>query len=75
MGGARRGGGEAGAGGGERLHYYQGFHDVASVLLLVSGQDSPMVCAILDRVARWYVRDAMEPNFATLAACLEVVFP
>ena len=53
----------------------QGFHDVASVLLLVAGQDTAMVCAILDRVARWYVRDAMAPDFSTLAACLQVVFP
>ena len=62
-------------GGEERLHYYQGFHDIASVLLIVAGQEIAMVCSMLERIASWFVRDAMRPNFAQLSLCLDVVFP
>ncbi|CEG69778.1 hypothetical protein RMATCC62417_05792 [Rhizopus microsporus] len=43
------------------LHYYQGFHDICSVFLLLFGEK--YACQLMERVALFYLRDAM---FATL---------
>ncbi|CAO3673614.1 unnamed protein product [Rhizopus stolonifer] len=43
------------------LHYYQGFHDICSVFLLLFGEKP--ACQMLERVSLFYLRDVM---FATL---------
>lgn len=43
------------------LNYYQGFHDICSVLLLVGGEQ--LGFHLTERVALFYVRDAMNPSF------------
>ncbi|WFD31905.1 GTPase-activating protein gyp8 [Malassezia sp. CBS 17886] len=64
------------------LHYYQGFHDVVSVVLLTmcaSASDDASTAAFLraqrvvDRLALHFVRDAMTQDLAPIMAQLKIV--
>lgn len=39
------------------LHYYQGFHDICSVFLLLFGEK--YACQMIERVSLFYLRDMM----------------
>ena len=53
--------------------YYQGFHDVASVLLVnISNMDS--ASSLLSQVARNYLHDAMRKDFSALTLLLTSTF-
>jgi hypothetical protein len=38
------------------LHYFQGFHDIASVIMLVCGVEDGLAYAILERISVTYIR-------------------
>lgn len=57
-----------------RLNYYQGFHDVASVIFVNMSRDPQLASATLERIAQSHLRDAMKEDFADVSALLEIVF-
>eukprot|EP00027_Filamoeba_sp_ATCC50430_P002344 CAMPEP_0168553946 /NCGR_PEP_ID=MMETSP0413-20121227/7516_1 /TAXON_ID=136452 /ORGANISM="Filamoeba nolandi, Strain NC-AS-23-1" /LENGTH=358 /DNA_ID=CAMNT_0008584651 /DNA_START=132 /DNA_END=1205 /DNA_ORIENTATION=- len=50
------------------LHYYQGFHDVASVFLLIAGEENAF--AMVERLSLYHIRDALD---ATLESTKQVL--
>lgn len=58
----------------ERLNYYQGFHDVASVIFVNMSRELKLASAILERIAQSHLRDAMKEDFSDVSALLEIVF-
>ena len=58
----------------ERLNYFQGFHDVASVIFVNMAREPQLGSAILERIAQSHLRDAMKEDFSDVSALLEVVF-
>mmetsp|Transcript_19084 Transcript_19084/g.23486 ORF Transcript_19084/g.23486 Transcript_19084/m.23486 type:complete len:431 (-) Transcript_19084:211-1503(-) len=63
-----------GQGGGRRLNYYQGFHDVASVIFVTMPQKPELASKILQRIALSHLRDAMKKDFTYSSALLETTF-
>jgi len=59
----------------EEHHYYQGLHDVVSVLLLVAGSNACTVYQWSSAVLNDFLRDASAPSFAPVLACLETLWP
>ncbi|GAB5030083.1 tbc domain-containing protein [Nannochloropsis oceanica] len=58
------------------LHYYQGFHDVLSVLVLVMTEDDDLCFAVAERVALYYLGDyTRRPDFSVLTPLLELLLP
>jgi len=57
-----------------RLNYYQGFHDVASVIFVNMTRETELACAILHKLAASHLRDAMMQDFTNISALLEIVF-
>lgn len=57
-----------------RLNYYQGFHDVASVVFVNMSREPQLASAILGRIAQSHLRDAMKEDFSDVSALLEIVF-
>ncbi|TPX63789.1 hypothetical protein SpCBS45565_g06364 [Spizellomyces sp. 'palustris'] len=55
------------------LHYYQGFHDVASVLLLVLKPKLASAC--LEPLALFYLRDFMAPSLQSSMNQISLLFP
>lgn len=55
------------------LHYYQGFHDVCLVFLLVLGEDLGFVAS--ERVAVYYLRDAMSHDLELVVQLLSLIYP
>jgi hypothetical protein len=61
---------------GGKLLYYQGFHDVVGVVLLVVGADTKMVCALSSRIAESFLIDAMATrSFEPVVDSLQRLFP
>ncbi len=59
-----------------RLNYYQGFHDVASVIFVNFSQEPEMSHSILHRLASTHLRDVMMEDFSNISALLEsVLYP
>ena len=58
----------------QRLNYFQGFHDVASVIFVNMVREPQLGSAILERIAQSHLRDAMKEDFSDISALLEVVF-
>ena len=56
----------------DRLHYYQGFHDICSVLLLVLGERAAFIAA--ERLALFFLRDAMAPNLSLIMKQLSLLY-
>lgn len=55
------------------LHYYQGFHDVCSVLLIILGEElATMVAEIL---ALFWLRDFMHPTLDPVMSMLSLIGP
>lgn len=57
------------------LHYYQGFHDVCTVALLVAGGDERTAFCIAEAVGLRWLRDAMRADFGSLASTMRLLFP
>jgi hypothetical protein len=55
------------------LHYIQGFHDVASVLLLVAGE--PTAFLAVERMSLTHIRDALRPALSVVMQMLSLIFP
>ena len=56
-----------------RVHYYQGFHDVCSVLLLNCGEK--IACGVAERLAVFHLRDCTRPALAPLLDSLCLLDP
>jgi hypothetical protein len=59
--------------GGSSLHYYQGLHDVAGVLLHNMDYQANATIYILSRVCQSHFRDAMRENFGNVTWLLSVL--
>jgi hypothetical protein len=57
------------------LHYYQGYHDLLSVLVLVLTDDERLCFAVAERVSLRHMRDMMRPSFDVLLPLMELLFP
>eukprot|EP00042_Codosiga_hollandica_P043951 m.424946 g.424946 ORF g.424946 m.424946 type:complete len:396 (+) comp56680_c0_seq11:3-1190(+) len=55
------------------LHYYQGFHDVVSVLLLVVGDEAAF--HMTEALVIAHFRDCMGANLSGVVAQLDLIFP
>ncbi|XP_063156083.1 TBC1 domain family member 20-like [Candoia aspera] len=55
------------------LHYYQGYHDIAVTLLLVSGER--MAVALLERLSTHHLRDFMDPTIDSTKHILNYLMP
>ncbi|XP_060099023.1 TBC1 domain family member 20-like [Heteronotia binoei] len=55
------------------LHYYQGYHDIAVTLLLVSGER--MGIALLERLSMLHLRDFMDPTMDSTKHILNYLMP
>ncbi|XP_062986017.1 TBC1 domain family member 20-like isoform X1 [Elgaria multicarinata webbii] len=55
------------------LHYYQGYHDIAVTLLLVSGER--MSIALLERLSTLHLRDFMDPTMDSTKHILNYLMP
>jgi hypothetical protein len=58
---------------GTSLHYYQGLHDVAGVMLHNLDYQAPVTTRILKRVSHSHLRDAMRENFGNITWLLSVL--
>eukprot|EP00978_Attheya_sp_CCMP212_P029656 scaffold106040_cov42-Attheya_sp.AAC.4 len=58
----------------DRLHYFQGFHDVASVILVNLSNNVSLSSSILETIGRSHFRDAMKKDFSTLSRGLDTAF-
>jgi len=54
------------------LNYYQGYHDIASVLLLVCGEQLAFV--LLKKLSLYHIRDFLNPNFDVVKQILQHIF-
>lgn len=61
--------------GNSSLHYYQGFHDVAGVVLHNMDYQVDATTKILKRISNSHLRDAMRENFSNIAWFLRVLLP
>ena len=57
-----------------QLHYIQGYHDIASVLLLVL-DDEALAFACLERLSLMHIKDSLQPTLSTVISSLSLVFP
>ncbi|KAK5581703.1 hypothetical protein RB653_001740 [Dictyostelium firmibasis] len=56
-----------------QLYYFQGYHEIASVLLLIT--DERLAFAMLERLSIYHFNDCMLPNFAEVLKVLNLIFP
>eukprot|EP00752_Nemacystus_decipiens_P009013 g8046.t1 len=54
------------------LNYYQGYHDVVTVLLLVTG-DTQLTYALTERASHYFFRDCMRSDFGVLTYLMHMV--
>lgn len=54
------------------LNYYQGFHDVVCVILLVVGEQE-LAHALTERIAYYFFRESMTETFAPLSSILRLL--
>jgi TBC1 domain family member 20 len=57
------------------LHYYQGYHDIASAVLLSCGVDDGLAILVLERISLNHLRDFMAPQLTETAAQLNLLVP
>eukprot|EP00537_Pseudo-nitzschia_pungens_P011722 CAMPEP_0172389478 /NCGR_PEP_ID=MMETSP1061-20121228/6358_1 /TAXON_ID=37318 /ORGANISM="Pseudo-nitzschia pungens, Strain cf. pungens" /LENGTH=521 /DNA_ID=CAMNT_0013119649 /DNA_START=12 /DNA_END=1577 /DNA_ORIENTATION=- len=57
------------------LHYYQGLHDIAGVVLHNMDYQVDATTQILQRISRSHLRDAMRENFSNINWFLSVLLP
>ena len=53
-----------------KLHYYQGLHDIAGVLMY-NLADTDLTCAVLRRICQSHMRDALREDFSGLTWLLD----
>lgn len=56
-----------------RLHYYQGYHDVAVTLLLVTGKEASY--QILEKLSTHHLKDCMESTMEKTYQLLNYIYP
>ena len=56
------------------LHYYQGFHDVASVVYANMPGEESKASTVLYRIANKHLQDAMHENFDSISSFLNLSF-
>lgn len=56
------------------VHYWQGLHDIASVLLVTTG-DEALSCAMLETLLLHHLRDCAASTLAPVLQLLDLVFP
>ena len=56
----------------KELHYFQGFHDIVSVFLLVLQHDS-LTYEVANSASKIFFRDAMKPDFSILSKGMKVI--
>mmetsp|Transcript_11805 Transcript_11805/g.33901 ORF Transcript_11805/g.33901 Transcript_11805/m.33901 type:complete len:357 (+) Transcript_11805:790-1860(+) len=61
--------------GNSSLHYYQGLHDIAGVVLHNMDYQVDVTTQILQRISRSHLRDAMRENFSNINWFLSVLLP
>lgn len=54
------------------MHYYQGYHDLVSVFLLIL-EDDYLTFQIVERVSKWYLRDVMQKDFTIVTEILPLI--
>ncbi|CAM9833663.1 unnamed protein product [Pylaiella littoralis] len=54
------------------LNYYQGYHDVVAVLLLVTG-DTKLTYALTERASHYFFRDCMRTDFGVLTYLMHLL--
>jgi hypothetical protein len=64
---------QAGIGQGQGLHYYQGLHDVAGVILHNLDYQAISATSILQRLGQSHLRDALRENFGNITWLLSVL--
>lgn len=57
------------------LHYYQGYHDIASAVLLSCGVEDGLAFVILEKLSLHHLRDYMAPQLTETSAQLNLVLP
>jgi len=56
------------------LHYYQGFHDICSVFLIISKNEYEAF-AMLERLSENHIRFALQTNLDSAQKILSLLFP
>ncbi|EFA83119.1 RabGAP/TBC domain-containing protein [Heterostelium album PN500] len=56
-----------------QLHYFQGYHEIGSILLLVTNE--PTSFRLLERLSLNHISDCMKPSFAEVSKILNLLFP
>ena len=56
------------------LHYYQGFHDVVSIFVLVL-EDDYLAFQVAERVATVFLADCMREDFVVISEVMRFIFP
>jgi TBC1 domain family member 20 len=57
------------------LHYYQGYHDLVSVLVLVLTEDDLVCFAVAERISLYFARDFARESFDVLLHLMQLLFP
>lgn len=57
------------------LSYYQGYHDIAQVILLVYDMDVEKAAPVLDYISRYFLRDYMIPRIEGTIDVLKLIPP
>jgi len=58
----------------EQLHYYQGFHNIAAIVLM-NVKNASLATCILQRIVSLFFRDAMRSDFSDLKEATKILFP
>eukprot|EP01119_Soliformovum_irregulare_P008772 TRINITY_DN21879_c0_g1_i1.p1 TRINITY_DN21879_c0_g1~~TRINITY_DN21879_c0_g1_i1.p1 ORF type:complete len:376 (+),score=88.04 TRINITY_DN21879_c0_g1_i1:99-1226(+) len=56
------------------LHYYQGYHDITSIVLLIADTEEATY-AMMDRLSKNHIRFALNSTLETTKKILELLFP
>eukprot|EP00957_Ditylum_brightwellii_P156053 11878184-Ditylum_brightwellii.AAC.1 len=59
---------------GPKVHYFHGFHNVASVILHNYNGKPALASAVLRRISKSHFRDASQRDFSLLTSLLKLVF-
>ncbi|GAM22810.1 hypothetical protein SAMD00019534_059850 [Acytostelium subglobosum LB1] len=56
-----------------QLHYFQGYHEIGSILLMVTNER--LSFAMLERLSLNHIGDSMRPSFSEVSKILNLLFP
>lgn len=57
------------------LHYFQGYHAICSVFLLVCGNDISLAYHLCEQLSVLRIRDFMRENFDCVISMIDLIFP